>query len=145
MSRVIRIDSPGKIRNQLMRTSAELLRHLGEKSKMDDEARDMTALLILCLRQIDAGVNESAMAWENRDYWVKAEQFRARWAWASRCAVDLDAVVRSGSWEELPSALIRLLPHFEDIKIAKFTRNPSLWQGAYKRLLEEAPTDGRPS
>jgi hypothetical protein len=139
MSRVFKIDSPGKIRNQLMRTSAELLRHLGEKSRLDEEARDMASLLVYCLRQVDVGVDESALAWEKRNYWVKAEQFRARWAWAGECASELDGIVRAGAWDRLPAVLIKLLPYFEDIKVVKFTRSPGLWCGAYERLLQEPP------
>ncbi len=137
MSRIVKIDSPGKVRNQLMRTAAELIRHLGQKTTVDDEARDMAALLVYCLRQIDAGVEESARAWEKRDYWIKAEQFRARWHWAGKASRDLDRIVRSDSWEELPPVLVKVLPHFEEIKIAKFTRKDNLWEGTYKRLLKE--------
>ena len=54
MGRVVNTNNPGKIRNQLMRTSAELLRHLSQKSEMDDEAKDMVARLMFCLRAIEA-------------------------------------------------------------------------------------------
>lgn len=137
MSRVINLDSPGKLRRQLMRTSAELIRRLSLKHKVDDDARDMAAMLIYCFRQIDAGIDESVRAWEKRDYWVKAEQFRLRWAWVAMAAEELHRIVLDEEWEHLPPTLIRLLPHFQDIKIAKFTRKPSLWQGTYQRFLRE--------
>lgn len=137
MSRVIKIDSPGKIRSQLMRTAAELIRRLGQKTEADDETRDMAAMLVYCFRQIDKGIDESALAWEKRNYWVKAERFRARWAWASRAAGDMEAIVRDDNWEGLPTALIELLPIFSEIKVARLTRNPSLWRGAYRRLMAE--------
>ena len=139
MSRVVKLDGPGKARNQLMRTSAEVIRHLSQKTELDEEACDMTALLVYCLRQIDAGIDDSALAWEKRDYWVKAEQFRARWAWAGKAADELNMVVMRGAWEQLPIILARLLPHFTEIKIVKLTRNPSLWRGAYQRLMHEHP------
>jgi hypothetical protein len=139
MSRVVNLDGPGKARNQLMRTSAEVIRHLSQKTELDEEACDMAALLVYCLREIDAGIDDSALAWEKRDYWVKAEQFRARWAWAGKAADELSAVVLRGAWEQLPMILARLLPYFTDIKIVKMTRNSSLWHGAYQRLLREQP------
>ncbi|HEC22362.1 MAG TPA: hypothetical protein ENI95_05530 [Chloroflexi bacterium] len=140
MSRVVKLNSPGKVRSQLMRTAAEVIRRLGQKSRMDEEARDMAALLVYCFRQIDRGIEDTVRAWEKRDYWIKAERFRRRWDWAGRAAADLEAIVRDGAWDELPTVLIGLLPHFEEIKIAKYTRNPSLWRGAYERFLrEEAP------
>ena len=139
MSRIVKLDGPGKIRNQLMRTSAEVIRQLSQKTELDEEACDMAALLVYCLREIDAGIDDSALAWEKRDYWVKAEQFRARWAWAGKAADELNMIIMRGSWEQLPILLARLLPHFTEIKIVKLTRNSSLWQGAYQRLLAEQP------
>jgi len=137
MSRVVRIDGPGKERNQLMRTSAEVIRRLSQKPELDEEACDLAALLFYCLQKIDAGIDDSALAWEKRDYWVKAEQFRARWAWAGEAADELNSVVVHGAWEQLPVVLADLLPHFTEIRIAKLTRSPGLWRGAYQRLLEE--------
>lgn len=142
MSRIINIDNPGKTRSQLMRTAAELIRRLGQKPEMDEDARDMVALLVYCFRQIDAGIDDTVRAWEKRNYWIKVEQFRARWAWGSQAAERLEQIVRHDDWDVLPLTLIGLLPHFEDIKVVKFTRNPALWRGAYHRLLQENGTGG---
>src|SRR5262245_46135088 len=117
MSRVVKVDGPGKLRNQMMRTGAEVLRLLSQKPGLDDEARDMAATLVYCLLAIDAGIDESALAWEKRDYWVKAEQFRARWAWARRLGAELRSLVVSEAWDQLPVMLARLIPNFADIKI----------------------------
>jgi hypothetical protein len=137
MSRVIRVDGPGKLRTQLMRTGAEVIRHLSLKTEVDDEARDLAALLVYLFREIDDGIDETVRAWEKRDYWVKAERFRMRWSWAGMAASRLEQIVIEEGWEQLPPALIELLPQFEDIKIAKLTRKPSLWRGAYDRLMKE--------
>lgn len=136
MSRVINTQSPGKIRSQLMRTCAELLRHLSQKQAVDDEAKDMAVLLWLCLHRIDDGIDESAAAWEKRDYWMKAERLRERWSWVGREAARLDALIRSQAWDQLPEALMRLLPRFSEVKVTRFTRASDLWQGAYHRFLE---------
>jgi hypothetical protein len=142
MSRVVKIDGPGKLRSQLMRTAAEVIRQLSQKAELDEEARDMASLLVYCLHQINAGIDDSALAWEKRDYWVKAEQFRARWAWAGRAAGELEQIILTDSWDQLPLVIAKLLPHFTDIKIIKLTRNATLWQGAYQRLLQDAASAG---
>jgi hypothetical protein len=141
MSRVIKVDNPGKIRNQLMRTAAELIRRLSQKSTLDDEARDMAATLVYCFRQIDEGIDESAYAWEKRDYWVKAERFRARWGWARRAAEEMETIIREDDWDRLPVTLVDLLPAFSDFKVARFTRDSKLWRGAYRRLMAEDSPD----
>src|SRR5690606_35655991 len=107
------------------------------KHKVDDEARDMAALLVYCFREIDAGIDESVRAWEKRDYWVKAEQFRLRWAWVGKAADDLHQIIMTDEWDRLPPTLIKLLPEFRVIKISKFTRKPTRWQGSYNGLMRE--------
>ncbi|MBZ0299200.1 MAG: hypothetical protein K8J31_05650 [Anaerolineae bacterium] len=139
MSRVINTDSAGKKRNQNMRTGAELLRRLSQKDTMDAEARDMVALLVYCLREIDEGIDVSAQAWEKRDYWMKAEEFRQRWRWSGDLADELQAMVFDDEWQRMPEMMVRLLPYFSDIKINKFMRKPALWQGNYQRLMREKP------
>ncbi len=137
MSRVVNPNSTGKERNQLMRTAAELLRRLSQKSAVDDEAKDMVAMLVFCLRGIEEGIEKSAEVWEKRDYWIKAERLRQKWSWAGNAAATLEQIVQQEKWEQLPQAMAALLPHFSEIKILRFTRDPSTWQGAYRRLREQ--------
>ncbi len=46
MGRVINTDSTGKRRNQNMRTAAEILRRLSQKSAVDEDVKDMVAMLV---------------------------------------------------------------------------------------------------
>ncbi len=137
MSRVVNPNSTGKERSQLMRTAAELLRRLSQKRTVDDEAKDMVATLVFCLRGIEEGIEKSAEVWEKRDYWIKAERLRQKWSWAGEAAATLEYMIREDDWESLPQALAALFPHFSDIKVLRFTRDPSTWQGAYRRLREQ--------
>lgn len=139
MSRVINPDSTGKQRSQLMRTAAEILRHLSQKSEVDAQAKDMAAALVFCLREIDGGIEQSAAAWEKRDYWMKAEEFRQKWRWAGAMADALQAIIFADDWSQMPPMMVKLLPYVADIKITKFTRKETAWQGAYQRLLREKP------
>jgi hypothetical protein len=142
MSRVINTDSPGKRRSQLMRTCAEIIRHLSQKRDLDEEARDMAATLVYCFRGIAQGIEDSAQAWEKRDYWVKAERFRAKWIWPAQAAANLEDIVRNDAWDLLPRLLADLLPEFSSIKIARLTRGSDIWDGAYERLLTEQSSQG---
>ena len=137
MGRVVNTNNPSKIRNQLMRTSAELLRHLSQKTELDGEAKDMAARLMFCLRDIEDGIESSALAWEKRDYWIKAEQLRQRWVWAGNGSARLESLIRQESWENMPVVMAELFAHFTDIKITKFTRHASEWNGSYQAFLDE--------
>ena len=137
MGRVINTDGTGKQRNQHMRTAAEILRRLSQKPEIDAEAKDMVATLVFCLRSIDEGIDASAQAWEKRDYWMKADEFRQRWGWTGALADSLAQMVFADEWQRLPEMMIKLLPYFNDIKITKLTRKESEWLGSYTRLMQE--------
>lgn len=139
MSRVINTDSTGKQRNNLMRTIAEMLRRLSQKPAIDDEAKDMLALIVYCLRGIDEGIDSSAAAWEKRDYWMKADELRTRWAWTGAIAAQVEQIILKELWNDLPMMMVKLMPYFGDIDVNKLTRKESLWRGCYTRFLQEQP------
>lgn len=136
MSRVVNANNPGQARNQMLRTLAEALRRLSQKTDLDGEAKDMVATILTCLREIEDGIEASAAAWEKRDYWLKAEQLRQRWGWAGHAAVDLESMIRREDWDRLPGIMAGLFPYVAEIKITKFTRSPEEWAGSYARLRE---------
>jgi hypothetical protein len=140
MSPVINTDSTGKERNQLMRTAAEILRRLSQKTEIDSDVKNMLALLVYCFREIEAGIDQSATAWEKRDYWVKAEELRQRWSWPGDTADQIQAMIFNEDWNRMPPIMVKLLPRFADIKITKLTRSESMWEGVYDKLMREKPT-----
>lgn len=137
MTRVININSTGKQRSQLMRTCAELIRRLSQKQAVDDEAIDMAATLVFCLRGIADGIESSAQAWEKRDYWIKAERFRVKWMWPTKSAANLEDMIYNQAWDSMPGFFAGLIAEFSAIKIVKLTRKPEIWNGAYQRLQDE--------
>ncbi len=141
MSRVINTNNPTKIRNQHRRTIAEILRRLSQKPEMDAEARDMAAMLVYLLREIQAGVEQTVTAWEKRDYWMKAERFLRDWEWTAVTAANIEDVIRNDAWDLLPGLLADLFGKFTDIQIKSMTRKPDVWRGAYRKLLAEPPRE----
>jgi hypothetical protein len=137
VTRLVNAVNPSTERNQLRRTVAEALRHLMGKKKIDEESKDLVALIVYSLRSIAQGVDQSACAWEKRDYFVKADKFRMEWAWAEKSANRLEMILRGELWGELPLALAELAPRFSDITITKFVRTEALWQGRYRQLMLE--------
>ena len=139
MSRVINPNAPGKTRNQHMRTMAEILRRLASKPAVDEETKDMAAVMVFLLRDIHKGVDVSALAWEKRDYWLKADRFRIEWEWVEQAAADCEDVIRNEAWDLFPRLMLDLLPRFAGIRIKKLTRKPDLWRGAHAELMAEFP------
>lgn len=135
MSRVINTDSTGKQRSSLLRTIAELLRRLSQKTEIDEDAKDIIAHLAVCLQEIEEGIDTSATAWEKRDYWMKADELRMRYAWAGALAAQIEQVALTENWNDMPALMVKLMPHVSDIDITKMTRKESVWRGSYARLL----------
>ncbi len=136
MSRVITTQGPGQVRNRHRRTIAEALRRLSQKPGLDDEAKDLTALIVFSLHSIADTVDQTIVAWEKRDYWMKAERFREQWRWLEPTADELSAVIYEGQWNQLPLVLAQLMSHFADVRVKQMTRKPVLWQGAYEKFMQ---------
>jgi hypothetical protein len=141
MSRVINPNSPGKARSPCRRTIAEILRRLSKKAEIDGDAKDMAAMIVFMLSEINHSVEQTVNAWEKRDYWMKAERFMREWEWSREAAANFDDVIRNGAWDLLPELLADLSPRFADVQVKKMTRSPALWDGAYKKMLEQAPLE----
>ena len=139
MARVINTNSPGKRRNAEMRTIAEMLRRVGGSSEVNGDAKDQAAAIVYSLRAITGTVEESAQAWEKRGYWKKAAEFEQKWWWCAFTAKSLEELIRSGAWDKMPEALLKLLPHVADIQVKTLTRKAEAWQGCYRRLMAESP------
>ena len=52
-------------------------------------------------------------------------------------AANLEQMLRTDAWDQLPAQLASLFGHFSDITINKFTRNADSWEGAYDKLMRE--------
>lgn len=135
MARVVNTNSPGKRRNAHMRTIAEILRLLSQRTVLDDPTKDMVATVVACLRAIDATVEESIVAWEKRGYWKKADDFQQKWWWCSLSANALEALIIDDQWDQVPEAMAKLFPHVSGINVNKLTRDPKQWAGSYRRLV----------
>lgn len=143
MSRLINPDSTGTERQRLRRTIAEAMHLLMAKTALDDEARDLAALIVFSLREIVNGVERSADVWDKRHYYIKADRLRRDWEWAARASERMTGLIVGGDWARLPVVLAALVPHFADIHVAKVTRSHKLWDGACRRLVDERAQGSR--
>lgn len=135
MARIVSTEeSPAQKRHAHLRSCAEVLRLLAQRPQFDAEARDMTAFFVFSLRGIYETIESSAQAWDDRDYWRKAEQLREKWRWSRTAADQLEALIHADRWDEVPPLLLSLVPHFNDITVTTITRNADWWCGALKAL-----------
>jgi hypothetical protein len=134
VSRIISTESAGLERNQLVRAIIVALRELSQLTTFDDEARDLAAFIVLALGTVSKGVDASAIAWEKRGYWVKADRFRMEWAWADPLASKLRSAVETGDWSSVAALMLKLAEKFKDVRVARNPRVGRPWLGAFGRM-----------
>lgn len=124
-----------------MRTVAEILRRISNKSTFDSEARDMSAALVFLLREINESTLATVEAWEKRGYWMKADRFLREWDWAAEMAANFEDVIRNQAWDLMPRLFGELAPYAADVQVKNMTRSPAEWRGAYRKLISDPPED----
>ena len=121
-------------RNRLTKSIVLAIRKLMQKGQPDKESLDMAAFVVLALEKIEESVDTSATAWEKRDYWVKADQFRQEWAWIDPSQTRLKAAVLAQNWAEIGTEVILVGQHLSKVQIAEKNRIGEPWVGAWEAL-----------
>ena len=65
-------ESGTTLRNRLARSIVLAIRTLMQQGRPDEKSLDMAAYIVLALEKINETVDAAMVAWEKRDYWVKA-------------------------------------------------------------------------
>ncbi len=137
MGNLINPDGVGKRRDRLVKTAVLALRELVGHKRVTPETRDLVAFLALALKQVDETIDETCKAWEKRDYWIKADQFRQQWAWTTPAAAKLEQAVLENKWQLIPEVVPELAQHLSNVTPPKRPPAEKPWQGAYPVLLEK--------
>lgn len=137
MSRIINPESVGKERTQLTKGIMLAIRELAKQAEPGAESRDMAAFIALALVTISEGIDISVLAWEKRDYWVKADKFRMEWQWAALYAEKMRAAILADDWASVAQVMIQTAQKLNKVVVPAGHRLGRPWVGAYKRLLSE--------
>ncbi len=134
MSRIIDRDTAGRRRTTLVKGVALALRELSRQRSVTDESRDLTAFIVLALREIAAGIDPSVAAWEKRGYWVKADKFRMEWAWTGSVATKMEAALSADDWRMVAELAAQVAAKVSNVQVAQRHRLGRPWRGAFQRL-----------
>ena len=94
----------------------------------------MTAFFVFNLRGIYQTIDESAHAWDERNYWKKAEALREKWRWTRTADGPPEVGVAHHRRDEVPPVLLGLVPYFNSITVTTITRNADWRCGALRAL-----------
>jgi hypothetical protein len=134
LSRVINPDSVGKERTKLTKGIVLCIRELAKQTAVTPEAKDLAAYIALALQAISEGIDVSVVAWEKRDYWVKADKFRMEWAWAGHSAEKMKAAVLTDDWATVAALMPQIASRFNKVVVSDNHRLGKPWVGAYTLL-----------
>ena len=134
MSRVINPESAGKDRARLSKAIVLAVRELAKQKDVTDEAKDLAAFIALALKTISKGIDASVVAWEKRDYWVKADRFRMEWVWTGQYADKMKVAIFTNDWATIAMMMPQIAMKFSKIEVSDNHRLGKPWAGAYKQL-----------
>lgn len=135
---MINIDSTGKERTRLSKAIVLAVREMTKQTQVTQEAKDLAAFISLALQTIADGIDSSVLAWEKRDYWVKADKFRMEWMWAGLYADKMKAAVLSDDWGTVAALSAQTAQKFNKIVVSDNHRLGKPWVGAFKELQRNA-------
>ena len=134
MSRVINPDSAGKERTRLTKAVVIAIRELARQTDTGSDARDLAAFIAIALQTIADGIDVSVLAWEKRDYWVKADRFRMEWAWAGQMGEKMKSALLADDWAGVAMLSTQIANKLSKVKVSDNHRMGKPWVGAYKQL-----------
>lgn len=136
MTRIIKTSTPGKVRATLSKAIVITIREFMRSQDPNHDTEDMVAFIILALREITAGIDASVAAWEKRDYWVKADQYRMAWRWTKPLSDELADRFEKRDWSQIADTLMTVMTHFSDMKVSDRHRMGKPWVGALQEYQQ---------
>ena len=137
MGRVINTESSGKERNRLSKAVVAAIRELMKQEEPDKGSLDLAAFIVLALNSISNSIDATVTPWERRGYWVKADRFRRKWAWAESLGEEMRRAVLEEDWDLVALAAITIGGKLNHVKISDRHRMGTPWVGAWDELLAQ--------
>jgi hypothetical protein len=136
LARIIKTETIGKERTQLIRAVVLALRELMHQTDTDDRTRDLAAFIAIALDSIHQTIDVSVSAWEKRGYWIKADRFCMDWAWTEKYSQELRNAVLVDDWPKVALAAGQITEKLKDVKVPQRNRIGTPWDGAWERLKQ---------
>ena len=131
MSTVINPESAAKFRKKLLQHVALALRASASEEGAQGEYKDILAFIVLSLQAITSSVDQTAIAWEKREYWIKADRFRLDWKWAEDAETSLAQALKVKDWKAAARVGSDLAVRLKDVHVSNRMAKTQPWVGAW--------------
>ncbi len=136
MSRIVSVDGTGTERTRLTKSIVIALRELMKQKQVDAHSYDLTAYVVLALNMVDLNVDKTVIAWEKRDYWLKADKFRMLWSWVRPSSDKIHKALLAGDWAMIAMQSALVGQKLASLKVSENHRLGKPWEGAWKKLQD---------
>ena len=133
MTRIIRTDSPARYRQRLLKALASAFQYIRHEKTNEAQKKDIYAFTLLTLEALSKSIDQTASAWEKRDYWIKADRLRDTWKWVSEAHKHLQTALQNNEIEGAYQQIESLHEQTESIKLPRNRPGQDLWQGAWSK------------
>jgi hypothetical protein len=138
VARIVRTESGATRRNRILNGMGQALRAVAQRSDVTDaENREVLAFLALSLTELDESVEETARAWEKREYWLKADRFRSEWAWVQAISGRLEGALRVGDWTQARGCGMDLANVLAKRRLRPRDLTARPWRGAWDAWVQK--------
>ncbi len=137
MSNIINTNSIGTERKRIVRGIIVTIQALSQQKTVNRDSWDMFAFIALSLARITKTVDQAALAWEKRGYWVKADRFRREWMWTDTEYEKLNDAVLSKNIDTAIQSLVIIGSKLKNTKVSKNHRMGKPWIGAYDIFMKK--------
>jgi hypothetical protein len=120
-----------------MRDIAWTLREMTRPNIPEADRKDMAAGILFALRTIQETIEQAAVAWEKRDYWLKADHFRMDWRWVEQSEKALQQALQDEDWSACADVAAGLVGRMGGVELPKRMPEIPPWKNAWKRISEK--------
>ncbi len=139
MSPITTVESGTTLRNRLSRAIVLAIRTLMQQPAPNRLSLDLAGFVILALEKIQESIETSALAWEKRDYWLKADRFRMEWQWVGESLKKLTEQLLQQNWAALAMSLTSVAQNLNQVEIRPNNRIGEPWIGAWESFKKQHP------
>lgn len=138
MGRYINPEGAGKERTRLCKTVVLALRELMRQTEPGPVSRELVAYIAMSLEQIHQTVDETVLAWEKKDYWVKADRFRMEWEWSAQLGAKMRKAALEDDWAAIAMTAAQVGQRLMKIEVAARHRLGTPWVGAWEKFISSS-------
>ncbi len=135
MSTITNRTSPLAERKQLLKIIATCLQEYEPIKDNIHEGEDILALIYLSLERIQLLIKQTLKAWEERNYWVKADQFKEEWTWVEGFIDQYYPELICGNRGQITRINSELSRICNDLRIKPSIKHDKPWKGAHQVLM----------